>query len=72
MSDSMPASDINDLMAQDPLSLGEQDIRMIVAKFREMRHQFKLGNEQAGSTKAKATKPKASLADKLNLDLGDL
>ncbi len=66
-------TDISDLMAQDPLTLGEQDIRLIVARFREMRHQFKLGNDQAGSTKPKAIKSAGkSLAEKLNLDLGDL
>lgn len=66
-------TDINDLMSQDPLTLKRDDVRAIVAKFREQRTQFNLGVAQAGSTKPKAA-PKSKIPGDMmkRLDLGDL
>lgn len=60
-------SDITELFARDPLSLSEQDIDTIVAKFRESRKAFNLGNMKAGSTKppTAAQKKALELKDKL-------
>jgi len=60
-------TDITELFARDPLSLSKQDIGVIVAKFRESRKAFNLGNARAGSTKPLTAKQKATdaLAAKL-------
>lgn len=67
-------ADIAELFARDPLELGEQDIDLIIGKFREMRGQYNLGSAMAGSTKAKTPKQKqvADLASKLTLNLDDI
>lgn len=44
-------TDITELFARDPLDLSKQDIAAIVARFRESRKAFNLGNVRAGSTK---------------------
>lgn len=44
--------DMSELFRRDPLSYSKQDIEVIVARFRESRKQFDLGNKRAGSTKA--------------------
>lgn len=64
-------SDIAELFARDPLKLTREDLTTIVAKFRESRGQFTLGNKMAGSTKPKTEKQKATLdiASKLNITL---
>jgi len=53
-------TDITELFARDPLSLSKQDIGVIVAKFRESRKAFNLGNVRAGSTKPLTAKQKAT------------
>ena len=53
-------TDISELFARDPLSLNQQDIGIIVAKFRESRKAFNLGNMKAGSTKPPTAKQKAT------------
>lgn len=65
-------SDLAELFARDPRDLTRDDIREIVAAFRERRHLFNKGNLKAGSTKPKTEKQKvaAELGKKLNL--GDL
>ena len=65
-------TDLTELFARDPLELSDQDLDAIIARLREQRSQFNLGNAMAGSMKPKTEKQKAiqSLADKL--DLGDL
>lgn len=69
-------TDVSELFTRDPLSLSEQDLDAIIAKLREQRSQFNLGNAKAGSMKPKTEKQKAisSLSDKLDLGniLGDL
>lgn len=63
--------DIHELMQRDPLALSEQDLDLIIAKFRESRGAFFLGNAKAGSTKPKTPKEKqvADLATQLNINL---
>ncbi len=58
---------ITELFARDPLSLSEQDIDIIIAKFRESRKAFNLGNVKAGSTKPPTATQKKTmeLKDKL-------
>ena len=51
-------TDITELFARDPLDLSKQDIAAIVAKFRESRKAFNLGNSRAGSTKPPTAKQK--------------
>lgn len=51
-------SDIMELFARDPLDLSKQDIETIIAKFRESRKAFNLGNVRAGSTKPPTAKQK--------------
>lgn len=63
-------SDIAELFRRDPLSLSEQDLDEIIAKFRTARSQFNLGNLQAGATKAPTAKQK--LVASLDLKLDDL
>jgi len=64
-------TDITELFARDPLDLAKQDIETIVAKFRESRKAFNLGNNKAGSTKPKtaAQKKNDALKDKLGGEL---
>lgn len=64
-------TDITELFARDPLDLSKQDIVAIVAKFRESRHAFNLGNKRAGSTKppTEAAKKVNALKEKLGSDL---
>lgn len=64
-------TDVTELFRRDPLSLERPDIEAIIAKMRESRSQFNLGNMKAGSTKAPTAKASAtlSLASKLNLEL---
>ena len=68
---SATTTDIEELFARDPLELADPDIDAMVARFREMRGQFNLGNAQAGNTKPKTEKQKQvqDLASKLKLDL---
>ena len=63
--------DMSELFRRDPLSYSDQDIDIIVARFRESRKQFDLGNKKAGSTKPLSAKQKATeeLGSKLSLDL---
>lgn len=49
-------SDLATLFARDPLSLDDKDFQSIIEQFRASRHQFNLGNKQAGSTKPKTEK----------------
>ena len=68
-------TDIAELFARDPLELSDQDLDAIVARIREQRSQFNLGNAMAGSMKAKPVKKEiADLSSKLDLGniLGDL
>jgi hypothetical protein len=51
-------ADVAELFARDPLSLTEDDLRMIVTEMRKSRHAFNLGNVKAGSTKPKTEKQK--------------
>ena len=62
---------MSELFRRDPLSYSDQDIDIIVARFRESRKQFDLGNKKAGSTKPLTAKQKAAeeLGGKLSLDL---
>ncbi len=53
-------TDISELFARDPLQLSKQDIGQIVARFRESRKAFNLGNVRAGSTKAPTPKQRAT------------
>ena len=50
--------DMGELFRRDPLSYSKQDIQVIVARFRESRKQFDLGNKKAGSTKPLTAKQK--------------
>lgn len=63
--------DIHELFAEDPLNLTREDITQIVAKMREFRKTFQLGNLKAGSTKAPTARQStvAALLDKVG-DLG--
>lgn len=51
-------TDVSELFARDPLALSKQDIAAIVARFRESRKAFNLGNTRAGSTKPPTEKQK--------------
>lgn len=55
-------TDITELFARDPLQLSKQDIVAIVARFRESRKAFNLGNVRAGSTKPPTEKQKKTSA----------
>lgn len=65
-------TDIAELFARDPLNLSEIDLDRLIAKFREMRGQYVLGNAMAGSTKPKTAKQKQVMDLASKLDLGDL
>jgi hypothetical protein len=60
-------TDITELFSRDPLDLSRQDIETIIAKFRESRKAFNLGNKRAGSTKPPTAKQKktSALLDRL-------
>ena len=70
MTDEAP-TDIAELFARDPLELSAQNLDQIIARLREQRSQFNLGNAMAGSMKPKTAKQKtvADLAGKLDLKL---
>lgn len=70
MTDEAP-TDIAELFARDPLDLSAQNIDQIIARLREQRSQFNLGNAMAGSMKPKTEKQKTilDLAAKLDLKL---
>jgi hypothetical protein len=66
-------SDLQELFSRDPRELTKDNIDTIIAKMRESRAQFTLGNMKAGSMKPKAApktaagKAAASLGLKLDL-----
>jgi hypothetical protein len=61
-------SDISDLFARDPEHLTRDDIRSIIAKYREARQQFILGVKQAGAAKnVKRETPKITNLDDLEI-----
>lgn len=63
--------DMSELFRRDPLSYSKQDIEVIVARFRESRKQFDLGNKKAGSTKPLTAKQKqiADMGNALGLEI---
>ena len=61
-------TDISELFARDPEELTRDDIRDIIAKYREAREQFILGMTQAGSPKA-IKKGATKVMDLSDLDL---
>lgn len=62
--------DMSELFRRDPLKYSEQDLEIIVARFRESRKQFDLGNKKAGLTKLSPNQKKTEeLSGKLSLDL---
>lgn len=67
-------SDIQELMARDPLELTKDDVTEIVKQLRTMRAGFDKGNLKSGSAKPKTEKQKeiAKIAEKLQVNLGDL
>ena len=67
----IPQTDIALLMSTDPLKLTEIDIEAMVAKMRQQRGQYNLGNMKAGSSKPPTAKASAAsdLAKKLGLEL---
>lgn len=65
-------SDIQSLFAKDPLLCTKDDLRQIVANYRERRGQFNLGNLSAGSSKAPSFKEQESLKAVGKLDIKDL
>lgn len=60
-------SDIATLFQKDPMELTTDDIKTIVARYREARASFNLGEKSAGATK-KVTKPKGEKLTSLDLD----
>lgn len=66
-----PQTDIAELFSRDPLEHSDKDLDMIIAKLRESRSQFALGNAKAGSMKPASAKTKQaqSLIEKLDLKL---
>jgi len=63
--------DMSELFRRDPLGYSKQDIEVIVARFRESRKQFDLGNKRAGSTKplSPAQKKIADMGNALGLEI---
>lgn len=61
--------DMSELFRRDPLSYSEQDIDAIVARFRESRKQFDLGNKKAGSTKPLSAAQKKAETLSLGLEI---
>jgi len=70
-----PKTDIAAIFAKDPLELTKTDISALIAKLRDSRKQFTLGNQKAGAMKPKAASGKAKQVTdvlgtlKLDLDL---
>jgi len=64
-------SDLQTLFDRDPLLLSTQDLDTIIAKLREQRANFKLGEKQAGSMKTPKT-PKKPVTKETQLDLASL
>ena len=60
-------SDMAELFSRDPLKLTQDDLAAIVARYREARSQFNLGEKSAGSTK-KVAAPKGPKVQQLDLD----
>lgn len=55
-------SDLAELFARDPLRLSQQDLDVIIARYRAARTQFELGAKSAGSSKKlKADTPTVEL-----------
>lgn len=69
-------TDLSELFSRDPLKYSKDDISAIIAKMRESRAQFNLGNMKAGTVKPKAPPKtaagKAAAALDLKLDLSSL
>lgn len=71
-------TDLAELFSRDPLKYSKDDLSVIIAKMRESRAQFNLGNMKAGTTKAKAPAAPKTAAGKaaaslnLKLDLSSL
>ena len=61
-------SDIARLFQEDPLKLTRDDISAIIAKYREARGNFNLGEKSAGATKKVAKAPAGPKETKLDLD----
>lgn len=62
-------SDLNELMTRDPLLLTREDIRTIIASYRDMRHKFNLGDMRAGSIKPRASKKEDEETAGLDLEI---
>lgn len=62
-------TDIAEIFARSPDDCTDDDMRAIIAAFRERRKQFNLGNMAAGSTKATTAKAKESISATGKLDL---
>lgn len=63
-------NDLQSLFEKDPLLHTKEDRAAIIARLREARNQFLLGDKTAG--KVKPTKPKKSAEEVLKMDLSDL
>ena len=61
--------DMAELFRRDPLSYSEADLDAIVARFRESRKQFDLGNKKAGSTKPLTAAQKQAETLSLGLEI---
>lgn len=62
-------SDLAELFARDPRSYSDADLDELIAKYREARKSFKLGNMTAG--KVPSAKQQAALELASRLDLGE-
>lgn len=60
-------TDISKLFSEDPLNLTKPDIDAIIAKYREARTGFELGDKTAGNTK-KVKKTDAPKEAQIDLD----
>lgn len=72
-----PAADtpIAELFARNPGDLGEQDIQLLINKYRSQRHRFLAGDKTAGSPRPPTKTAKAQAAAQKvtgELDLGAL
>lgn len=65
----MANENIQALFDADPLSLTRDDLNSIISTFRGMRHQFKLGDDQAGNPKKLATPAKPKKAPVLDIEI---
>jgi len=61
-------SDITELFQRDPLSLTTEDIDQIIARYREARTQFNMGNVKAGKLDNK-TSMALEKAKQMKLDI---